>query len=238
MMAGDPSQWANHFNSVDERLMARIAALWPQCLAVLPASPEEDKITINLRSLLVKDAEARRIFYYLEFQFEPEGFTEDGLAFSKGQIDLAVLLDQGCTHYLAYEFKRLNVRNGGTRHSLATRYVNEGVKRFVTEQYAEGLPVGCMVGYVLDGDVPFATTSVYAAIAKNKCEIGLGAGPNGMASIGITERFSTDHVRPGSGNAIHVRHSLLPFPNVNMGRGKSLGRGKATSSSRNDEDQT
>lgn len=231
MVVGDPSEWANHFNSIDERLVARIEALWPQCLTVLPAHPEEDKITINLRSLLVKDAEARRIFYYLEYQFEPEGFTADGLAFSKGQIDLAVLLDQGCTHYLAYECKRLNINNGGARQSLATRYVNEGVKRFITEQYAEGLPVGCMLGYVLDGDVPFAIASVHTAIGTNKYEIGLSTGPDGMAPIGITERFSTNHVRPGSGHAIHVRHSLLPFPKTDKGKIRLLGKGKTASSS-------
>jgi hypothetical protein len=217
MVVGDPSEWAIHFNSIDDRVMARIEGLWPQCLAVLPPNPEEDKITINLRSLLVKDAEARRIFHHLEYQFEPEGFTTDGLAFSKGKIDLAVLLDQGCTHYLAYECKRLNVFNGGARQSLATPYVNEGIRRFITEQYAEGLPVGCMLGYVLDGDLPFAKTSIYKAIHVNKLGIGLHAGPNGMLAVGVAERFSTDHLRPGSGSAIHVRHSLLPFPKTNKG---------------------
>lgn len=231
MMVGDPSEWASHFNSIDERLMERIAALWPQCLAVLPTNPEEDKITINLRSLLVKDAEARRIFYYLDYQFEPEGFTADGLAFSKGQIDLAVLLDQGCTHYLAYECKRLNVQNGGTRQSLATRYVNEGVKRFITEQYAEGLPVGCMLGYVLDGDVPFAISSVRTAVEANKSGIALSAGPDGMVALDIAERFSTDHVRPGSGSLIHVRHSLLPFPKTSKTKRKTTGKSNVASSS-------
>ncbi|MBL8500635.1 MAG: hypothetical protein JNL77_08670 [Nitrosomonas sp.] len=220
MMVGNPSEWANNFTSIDERLMARIVALWPQCLAVLPVNPEEDKITINLRSLLVKDAEARRIFYYLEYQFEPEGFTADGLAYSKGQIDLAVLLNQGCTHYLAYECKRLNVPRSGARQSLATRYVNEGIKRFITEQYAEGLPIGCMLGYVLDGEIPFAVSSVHSAIDTNKGGIGLSTGPDKMPPLGIAERFSTDHVRPGSGSAIHVRHSLLPFPKA-IGKGKS-----------------
>lgn len=231
MVVGDPSEWASHFHSIDERLMGRIVALWPQCLAVLPPSPEEDKITINLRSLLVKDAEARRIFYYLDYQFEPEGFTAAGLAFSKGRIDLAVLLDQGCTHYLAYECKRLNVVTSGTRQSLATRYVNEGVIRFITEQYAEGLPVGCMLGYVLDGDMPFAMSSVHTAIKTNKLGIGLSAGPDGMTAINIVERFSTDHVRPGSGNTIHVRHSLLPFPKTTRTRSKTRGKDNAASSS-------
>lgn len=217
MVVGDPSEWAIHFNSIDDRVMARIEALWPQCLAVLPSNPEEDKITINLRSLLVKDAEARCIFHHLEYQFEPEGFTANGLAFSKGKIDLAVLLDQGCTHYLAYECKRLNVVNGGARQSLATQYVNEGVRRFITEQYAEGLPVGCMLGYVLDGDLPFASVSVRNAIDTNKNGIGLKAGPVTMFHLGVAERFSTDHLRPGSGSPIHVRHSLLPFPKTSNG---------------------
>lgn len=212
MVVGDPSQWADHFTSIDDRLLGRIIALWPQCLTVLPQSPEEDVITFNLRSLLVKDAEARQIFYHLEYQFEPEGFTPDGLAFSKGQIDLAVLLDQGCTRYLAYECKRLNVHFSGGRESLATPYVKEGVKRFVTEQYAEGLPVGCMLGYVLDGDTEFALSRVNAAIEANKTEIGIVGAPVSGTPVGSVVRFSTDHVRPDSGSEIHVRHSLLPFP--------------------------
>lgn len=231
MVVGDPSEWANHFNSIDERLMARIVTLWPQCLAVLPTNPTEDTITINLRRLLVMDADARRIFYYLEYQFEPLGFTTEGLAYSKGQIDLAVMLDQGYTHYLAYECKRLNVHQSGTRHSLATRYVSEGVRRFITEQYAEGLSVGCMLGYVLDGEIPFAVSSVHSAIDTNKGGIGLSTGPDKMPPLGIAERFSTDHVRPESGSAIHVRHSLLPFPKAIVRKEKPTEKASVVSSS-------
>lgn len=226
MVVGDPEYWASHFTSIDERLLARIIALWPKCLSVLPESPEEDVITLNLRSLLTKDAEARLIFYYLEYQFEPEGFTPEGLAFSKGQIDLAVLLDQGCTRYLAYECKRLNVHYNGTRQSLATPYVKEGVKRFITEQYAEGLPVGCMLGYVLDGDIDFARGSVHAAIDTNKSTIGLTDGPISASPIAAVERFTTDHTRPASGSVIHVRHSFLPFPKKGPVKTKQAGKGE------------
>src|SRR3546814_19585245 len=76
----------------------------------------------------------------------------DGQAYSKGKVDMCVVLDPGREHYLAYECKRLNVQHNGSRHSRATRYVTEGVTRFVTEQYAADLPTGCMLGYVLDGD--------------------------------------------------------------------------------------
>lgn len=215
MLVGDPSQWVDHFISIDDRLLARIIALWPQCLTVMPLNPEEDTITFNLRSFLVKDPEARRIFYHLEYQFEPEGFTPEGLAYSKGQIDLAVLLDQGCSRYLAYECKRLNVTFNGSRQSLATKYVKEGVKRFVSEQYAEGLPVGCMIGYVLDGDVDFALKRVHTAIEANTSEIGIIGSPLSETTIGSVVRFSTNHTRSGSGSPILVRHSLIPFPNSN-----------------------
>ncbi|MEQ8836320.1 MAG: hypothetical protein RID07_05890, partial [Lacipirellulaceae bacterium] len=114
--------------------------------------------------------------------------------------------------YLAYECKRLNVSYSGARQSLATPYVNEGVKRFVTEQYAEGLPVGCMLGYVLDGDLSFAQGRVHAAITANKDAVALTNGPDSASPIACVERFTTDHTRPTSGKMIHVRHSLLPFP--------------------------
>ena len=230
MVVGDPSHWVDHFTSIDERLLARIIALWPQCLAVLPPSPEEDTITFNLRSLLTKDAEARMLFYHLEYQFEPEGFTPDGLAFSKGQIDLAILLDQSCSRYLAYECKRLNVHFSGARHSLATPYVNKGVIRFVTEQYAEGLPVGCMLGYVLDGDTDFALSRVHTAIEANKSDIGIFGSPAPGTAIGPVERFSTDHIRPSSGSVIHVRHSLLPFPKASTDKVRQKGKVNAASS--------
>lgn len=229
MVVGDPSHWADHFISIDDRLLARIYALWPACLTVLPPSPEEDVITFNLRSLLVKDSEARQIFYHLEYQFEPEGFTPEGLAFSKGQIDLAVLLDQGCTRYLAYECKRLNVHYNGARQSLATPYVNEGLKRFITEQYADGLPVGCMLGYVLDGDIDFALSRVKGAIDANKVDVGIVGSPTPGTAISAIERFSTDHVRPGSGTAIHVRHSLLPFPKTSAVKTTKKGNTNADS---------
>lgn len=224
MVVGDPSDWASHFTSIDERLLARIAELWPKCLAILPPGPEEDVITLNLRSLLTKDREARLIFYYLEYQFEPEGFTPDGLAFSKGKIDLAVLLDQGCTRYLAYECKRLNVNYKGARKSLATPYVNEGLKRFITEQYAEGLSVGCMLGYVLDGDIDFARDSVSTAITTGKKTIGLKGRLRKMPPISTIERFATNHVRSKTMSTICVRHSFLPFPKNRTTKPKSIRR--------------
>ena len=209
--AGDPAIWADRFRSLDTRFLQRVVAIWPECVAVLPSQPPEDDITVNLVNLLLKDPWARRLFHWLEFQFEPFGFTADGMAYSKGRIDMALILDRERERYLAYECKRLNVAHRGRRSSLATRYVKDGLARFVTEQYAENLAVGCMLGYVMDGDVGAAETKVQAAINHHRSGIGLTAEPKREPSIGRVKRFVSRHLRTTSGQEIEVRHALLPF---------------------------
>jgi hypothetical protein len=81
--------------------------------------------------------------------------------------------------------------------------------RFLAEQYAEGLPVGCMLGYVMDGDLPFALLQVGQAIAANKTPLALIAGPAAGQAVLGTERFQTGHQRTTS--PIELRHLLLPF---------------------------
>jgi hypothetical protein len=210
MVLGDLDVWAGRFISVDERLIERIAVVWPQCLALLPAQPEEDVITINLVQILSKDIVVRRICHWVEYQFEPFGTHPNGAKFSKGKIDIAVLIDWERERYLAYECKRLNVVQGGKRNSLATLYVTNGMMRFLTEQYAEALPVGCMLGYVIDGDVAFALRQLSNAISGHK-PLELTNGPNAAAAINGIPRFLTAH-KKAAGIRIELRHALLPFP--------------------------
>ena len=209
--AGDPAIWADRFRSLDTRFLQRVVAIWPECMAVLPNQPPEDDITVNIVNLLLKEPRARRLFHWLEFQFEPFGFTADGMAYSKGRIDMALILDRERERYLAYECKRLNVVHRGRRSSLATRYVKDGLARFVTEQYAENLAIGCMLGYVMDGDVEAAETKILVAIDFQRFRVGLTAGPKNDRSIGEVKRFFSRHVRVASGQEIEVRHALLPF---------------------------
>ena len=216
--AGDPARWAERFRNLDIRFLERVVAVWPTCTAALPNQPPEDDITLNLVNLLLKDPEARRLFHWLEFQFESFGFTADGTAYSKGRIDMALILDGERERYLAYECKRLNVVYKGGTNSLATQYVKDGLTRFVTEQYAENLSVGCMLGYVMDGDVVPAQTKVRAAIDRHRSGIGLTAEPEQESSIGEVKRFLSRHLRAASGQEIEVRHALLPFD-----RGTSTG---------------
>ena len=177
MLVGDPAAWLDRFRSVDVRFLERLAVLWPNCLAILPQNPDEDTITINIVDVLSKDVEARRWFYHLEYQFEPFGYTSEGWAYSKGKVDLAILFDFERVNYLAYECKKLRMVEQGRFRTLATEYVKEGVVRFVTERYASGLPVGCMLGYVMDGQLLNARDAIDAALLAQNEVCGLKTGP-------------------------------------------------------------
>lgn len=208
MLLGDIHTWADKFASFDNRFLERVASVWPACMAVLAAQPEEDNITINLVALLSKDAIVRRLCLWVEYQFEPFGLGADGSKYSKGKIDIGVLFDWERERYLAYECKRLNVIHAGSRSSLATAYVTQGMMRFITEQYAEQLPVGCMLGYVLDGDITFAKSRLDDAISSH-LPLSLLDGPTDLIAIPTFKRFRTRHTRTG-GMAIELRHALLP----------------------------
>ncbi len=211
MAAGDPTAWAGRFRSVDKRFLERVVAVWPRCLAVLPQQPDEDTITASLVNLLLRDPETRRRFHWIEFQYEPFEYTPEGTASSKGSIDMAVILDQDRDTYLAYECKRLNELRDDGRRSLAGRYVTDGLSRFVEGQYSESLPVGCMLGYVLDGDVRYAAASVRARIVERGQAVALDMTPRDDTAIGVATRFHSRHRRGSNGVVIEVRHALLPM---------------------------
>jgi hypothetical protein len=206
MVLGDTKGWVDRFSSLEERLLERILLAWAHCKTVLSGQALEDTITIQLVAWLGRDTVTRQMCY-MENQYPPFGIAPDGSFYSKGFIDMAAILDQDRETYLAYECKRLNVVYPTGRQSLATAYVQEGMMRFVTEQYAEGLPFGSMLGYVLDGDVPFARQQVNAAMAVHP-PLNLTDGPIELPSLSGATRFRTSHIR-NSGTAIELRHSFL-----------------------------
>lgn len=209
MFAGDATVWGVRFRSFDARFIERVAAVWCRCVNRLPEHPDEDTITRNLVDLLQSDPGVRRWFHWIEFQYEPFGHTAEGTAYSTGRIDIAVLLNQDRNVYLAYECKRLNDVRKDVRRSLAGKYVTDGLSRFVAEQYSEDLPLACMLGYVLDGDLEYAESSVRARIAELREEVSLVAEPHDAAPIGESKRFFSRH-RRHSGDEIEVRHALFP----------------------------
>lgn len=210
MIIGISDAWVKHFKRHDERLLERICAILPDCIAVLGNNPHEDAITLNLVTRFHKDKIIRRLFHYWEYQFEPHGIDIHGAAYSKGQIDFALFWDTDREQYLAYEAKRLNVSTQKGTASLATPYIKQGVLRFVTEQYSKDLPVGCMLGYVLDGNITSIYPKVTKAIKENAKLIGLLLPSKPLPMISTAKRFESTHEREQSGGYINIRHALVP----------------------------
>ena len=79
----------------------------------------------------------------------------------EGYIDILVSCGYGSEVYFAIEAKRLRVRSTeGKMDAGNDDYVNEGMMRFVTGQYAPFMVTGAMLGYVYDGDIKKACSGV------------------------------------------------------------------------------
>lgn len=211
MIVGDPTGWLARFRNLEELLVERVAVVWPLCVAKLTPKSLEDHISNMLVSLLRRDRIARSlgaIHSQLELLEESEHKVSP-----RGYLDIAVVLDSNHDTYIAFECKRLNIAKGnGVRASLATEYVKDGVRRYVSEQYADSLPVGAMLGYVLDGDVDWSKSKIVAALKKcsHLMQISPGSEILDLPAMDSIVRFATNHMR-NDGSDIEVRHSLLPF---------------------------
>lgn len=128
------------------------------------AGEHEVGITRRFRIFLIRYRNRQR----LPLNIEREA-VEDALfsGIELGRID--VKLRPGIYEhvYFALECKRLNVMRGGRRESLATEYVTQGMMRYVTSQYAAKLSQGGMIGYVMNGDVGTALTSVDRSVRNH-----------------------------------------------------------------------
>lgn len=200
-----PESWLTEFQSTETRIAKLVPKHWGECRKAISSSSEENFITNNLIYHLSKDAKVRRMGY-LEAQYVPFELTVENEVESvngKGYIDMALVMDGDRNKYVAFECKRLNVVYPTGRQSLATDYVNEGLRRYIDEQYSKSLPFACMLGYVMDGDLEYALTKVTKSI---KSIMGKSAvNPHQIENI---SRFESFHQRTG-GSMIRVAHSFL-----------------------------
>ena len=206
MIEGEKQDWLNRFRTYDQKFLQGVANVWQAAISGLSDSSEEDEITGALVVKLRSDPNTRGLFHYYDFQYPPVR-QEGGYRL---KIDLAVMIDQDDSTYVAYECKKLNVRRtDGRRRSEAGAYIEDGMMRFVTEDYARDLPVGCMLGYVMDGDLSWAWAQVTAAMTSQTSTLGLQLPPSCAPSVGVIQRFVTQHKR--NSRSLEMRHALLPF---------------------------
>ena len=208
MMEGEQIGWKAEYRRRDSLFLRFVVDVWWQVVARLPTDALEDTITKTLVDRLDADTWIRALFY-CDYQFVPMDRTRDGSLTEDRFIDIAMIMDNDRSRYLAYECKTLNVRRAGARRSQAGSYVADGMMRFVTGQYAKGLPVACMIGYVMDGNLSFAYARIKAAIGRNRSALRLQNGPTEEPPLDAMMRFVTTHQR--NGDDIELRHALLPF---------------------------
>lgn len=167
MTVGDVDAWAEVF---PEELVPRIIDLaWTTWATFPKPSAEEHEVPITRRfRCALKQA---KDYIRLPVRIDREAAEDDpATAQELGRIDLRFSPAGSALEevYFAFECKRLNATENGTRRPRASEYVAEGMMRFVTGQYSTAMRHGGMIGYVLDGNCDHAIRLVGQNIASSK----------------------------------------------------------------------
>lgn len=120
----------------------------------------EDQITFRLFACIFHDPEFRELPYDVTTQHWLPGLNGERL----GRLDLYFKHRHSRRDYFAFEAKRLHVQYpGGKRSAEYAKYVGDaGMMAFLDGQYSDGLPVGGMLAYVMDG----LTDKAWEGLAK------------------------------------------------------------------------
>ena len=163
-VVGIPTEWVDLIDPMVPAILNLVIESWEKM--PVPASDDsEDNITNALCRALKQNRTARGLMFQIHTQFV-ELDPMPGETF--GRLDIAfVPLVPREDIYFCLESKRLNVVKDGQRRAYASEYVTNGMLRFVTGQYSKAVRHGGMLGYVLDGNVPGALSSVEVNIREH-----------------------------------------------------------------------
>lgn len=212
MLAGDLAAWLVHFRTLEERVADAVELAWPLCIGPLQRKKNtmthEDHITEHLVHALIRTKKMPgRIIY----QYTVLAEAADRYVSISGNIDFVLTIGDDEDVYLACECKRLNVPYGSGTRGLVGEYVDEGIMRFVSGQYANGLPLAMMLGYVMNARADRARRGLKRAMARRAAAIGLRSERDEPIVEGRPLRFFTTHACT-RGQVIEVVHTLLSWP--------------------------
>lgn len=134
----------------------------------------ENSLTRRLHSRLIRIYPFRDGPLSIQLQPEIPSLHQDEELLS-GQIDLLVPSNLGYQIYFAIEAKRLRyISPNGKFIPGNSNYVNDGMMRFISGQYAPLVQTGAMLGYVFDGHIAAARNGIngYIQIKANELKIG------------------------------------------------------------------
>jgi hypothetical protein len=212
MLAGSPDAWLAHFRSLGEQMSDAIEAAWPICIGPLQAKKgsmtHEDHITEHLVHALrrTKKVPGRITYQYVLLVEDANGNVS-----LTSSIDFVLTVGDDEDVYVAYECKRLNVPYRTGVSNLCGEYVKDGLMRFVTGQYSNGLPLAMMIGYVMNGNNGRARQGLRRAMKARTATLGLTGELDHPSSPGAPIRFRSSHTCR-LGHSMEVEHHLLSWP--------------------------
>lgn len=211
VLAGSPGAWLAQFRDLGERMSEAIEAAWPICIG--PLQPKkgslthEDHVTEHLVHALQR---TKKVPGRIAYQYVLLVEDANGNVSQSSSIDFVLTVGDDEDVYLAYECKRLNVPYRTGVKNLCVPYVEDGLMRFVTGQYSNGLPMAMMIGYVMNGDNGRARQGLRRVMKAREATIGLTAEMDHPSPLGAPTRFRSTHTcRPG--HSMEVEHLLLPW---------------------------
>jgi len=132
-----------------------------------PIKPKIDEDHINRRFCVHLRNHKDRSMHLFKIWSQLELLSREGILIGKPDLIFSAFNDDE-EQFFACECKLLNKTDKrGVWSSLAGKYVDEGMMRYVSGQYSGG-DNGGMIGYVMDGDTVKAVKCVNDAIEKRK----------------------------------------------------------------------
>ena len=114
------------------------------------------------------------------------------------------------TVFFTVECKRLRVMRQGGTVQLADKYVDDGIQRFVDDQYSAGLPCGGMLGYVMDNNMWEAFKAVESVIHLKRVKLKIPSRGICKPSKVLPEyEWSADTQHRRGRDTFKIHHALL-----------------------------
>jgi hypothetical protein len=146
-----------HFRIIDEKKLLR--------------SWNEVSITRHLKKHLRRCITEEELYYFIVPEYpEDDDDIDDGLKDASKEVFFDLMFSSFSTrgqHYFGMEAKIVienNFLKRKTSTELAEYISNEGMKKFLNKDY---LKRGCMIGYVMEGDLLTITTKINDRIAAD-----------------------------------------------------------------------
>lgn len=167
MTVGNPALWSDIFpENLVPQILDLVCTTWE---AFEKPKPDEHEVPITRRFKCV--LQQAKNFRRLPIRIEREVAEDDpATAAELGRIDLKLAPAESAREevHFAFECKRLYALVNGSWEALASKYVDEGMTRFVEGQYSARMNHGGMIGYVLNGNTAQAKRQVERNISEKR----------------------------------------------------------------------